>query len=468
VDQHDSGTPGTHGEDDRPFDLLCIGAGAKGVAVAAKTHALNSCTDAGLSIAVLDAVGPGAHWRGDSGYTSGHEILGTRPEKDVGFPYQSERSFPADHGALNDEMVRLGWARYLIDQCAYSGWVDAGVRDVTHRRFADYLRWVVERAVNGVTFLTERVTRVDRVDDCLWSVRSESRTAGVRSHLARAVMVTGPGVVRALDVEPAAERFVLDARTPRETLAALVRTGARICIVGAGESASSAALAMVGSSAASFHLEMIASGLVASRAESPMENRVYSDPESVGWVSRTEHERRQFIRRTDRGVISSNALARLVSDERVTFREGRVATVMDGDDCAVVRVQHGAETVDATFDWVVNCTGFDPAEGVRRLLGPATELTVDSMSSVPLARLADHAGVGHDLAVRGLTPRLFVPALAGFAQGPGFANLSSLGLMSDRVLAALLDASQDRVGPMLVETGSRHSEAMGGPDALLR
>jgi mycobactin lysine-N-oxygenase len=39
-----------------------------------------------------------------------------------------------------------------------------------------------------------------------------------------------------------------------------------------------------------------------------------------------------------------------------------------------------------------------------------------------------------DLSIGGLTPPLHVPLLAGFAQGPGFPNLSCLGLLSDRIL----------------------------------
>jgi mycobactin lysine-N-oxygenase len=42
--------------------------------------------------------------------------------------------------------------------------------------------------------------------------------------------------------------------------------------------------------------------------------------------------------------------------------------------------------------------------------------------------------IGHDLAVTGLSPRLHLPVLAGVAQGPGFPNLSCLGLLADRVL----------------------------------
>jgi mycobactin lysine-N-oxygenase len=39
-----------------------------------------------------------------------------------------------------------------------------------------------------------------------------------------------------------------------------------------------------------------------------------------------------------------------------------------------------------------------------------------------------------DLSVSGLTPPLHLPVMAGLAQGPGFPNLSCLGLLSDRIL----------------------------------
>ncbi|GGB94999.1 SidA/IucD/PvdA family monooxygenase [Cellulomonas carbonis] len=460
------GSPRACHEDAEPLDLVCVGAGAKGVAVAAKVHALNSCTDMGLRVAVVDAVAPGAHWRGDSGFTSGHETLGTRPEKDVGFPYRSERSFPRVHEALNDEMIRLSWARYLIDRTGYSGWVDAGVQGVTHRRFAEYLSWVVERATNGISHLTERVTRVDRVDDALWTVTTVAPGGAVRTITARAVMVTGPGAVRALDVEPSAAHLVLDARSPRDALAALGRAGARVCVVGAGESASSAALAIAASTTQRLHIELMTSGLVASRAESPVENRVYSDPESVDWSRRSEHERRHFIRRTDRGVISGDAVARLMNDDRVVLTEGRVLSVWERDGRAVVRVRRGEQISDVPFDAVVNCTGFDAAEGVRALLGPTTEVALEAMLEVPLADVAEHGALAHDLALRGVTPPLFVPALAGFAQGPGFANLSSLGLMSDRVVAAVAARRARRGAPVggLASVDARRGVA----DAVLR
>jgi mycobactin lysine-N-oxygenase len=44
--------------------------------------------------------------------------------------------------------------------------------------------------------------------------------------------------------------------------------------------------------------------------------------------------------------------------------------------------------------------------------------------------------IGYDLAVTDVAPKLFLPNLAGLTQGPGFPNLSCLGLLSDRVLGA--------------------------------
>ena len=52
-----------------------------------------------------------------------------------------------------------------------------------------------------------------------------------------------------------------------------------------------------------------------------------------------------------------------------------------------------------------------------------------------------------DLAVTDLRPPLHLPVLAGLAQGPGFPNLSCLGLLSDRVLRRYVALAQR--GPRL-------------------
>ena len=47
-----------------------------------------------------------------------------------------------------------------------------------------------------------------------------------------------------------------------------------------------------------------------------------------------------------------------------------------------------------------------------------------------------------DLSVAGLGPPLHLPVVAGLAQGPGFPNLSCLGLLSDRILRRYVAAGR--------------------------
>jgi mycobactin lysine-N-oxygenase len=54
----------------------------------------------------------------------------------------------------------------------------------------------------------------------------------------------------------------------------------------------------------------------------------------------------------------------------------------------------------------------------------------------PLTADAVQEAIGHDLAVVGVAPKLFLPGLSALTQGPGFPNLSCLGLLSDRVLGS--------------------------------
>lgn len=58
-----------------------------------------------------------------------------------------------------------------------------------------------------------------------------------------------------------------------------------------------------------------------------------------------------------------------------------------------------------------------------------SHLACDITCKTSLAPLIDD-----DLSIKNLMPKLYLPMLAGFAQGPGFANLSCLGRLSDRIL----------------------------------
>ena len=60
-----------------------------------------------------------------------------------------------------------------------------------------------------------------------------------------------------------------------------------------------------------------------------------------------------------------------------------------------------------------------------------------------------------DLSVAGLTPALHLPMLAGLAQGPGFPNLSCLGLLSDRVLRRYVPVPPAASAPSAASTLER-------------
>ena len=67
--------------------LVVVGAGPKGIAIAAKARALAA---AGLDVprvVLVDRSSVAGNWTGRQGYTSGLLPLGTPAEKDVGFPY---------------------------------------------------------------------------------------------------------------------------------------------------------------------------------------------------------------------------------------------------------------------------------------------------------------------------------------------------------------------------------------------
>ena len=70
------------------------------------------------------------------------------------------------------------------------------------------------------------------------------------------------------------------------------------------------------------------------------------------------------------------------------------------------------------------------AQWFERLLGPEGRSRLDgALAGDDLEQRIDI-----DLSVAGLRPPLHLPVLAGLAQGPGFPNLSCLGLLSDRIL----------------------------------
>ncbi len=171
---------------------------------------------------------------------------------------------------------------------------------------------------------------------------------------------------------------------------------------------------------------------------------MFSDP--TGWSSLTLAERRDALARTDRGVFSARVQDALLADDRIRHLRGRVAHAVALDDRIrlTLSTNRGSENLETVhgFDLVIDGSGADALWFVP-LLGQDARDLIELGLGGPLTGDALQESIGYDLSLTGVTPKLFLPSLSGLTQGPGFPNLSCLGLLSDRILGAGLLAAPD-------------------------
>lgn len=426
----------------RDWDLLVVGAGAKATAVAAKVHAINRVGLGGgrdpISLLIVEAVKPAASWSGISGMTSGEEELAITPHKDIGFPYESHRMFGDDGTRIDGVLSDFSWQRHLIDVGGYARWLNADSPPITHGDYGRYLEWALARATDGVEIRpgTVDAVRLEAGDDGeRWCLDVTAADGAVERHRGRALMLTGPGPARTLPHDPDAAGRIVTCADPRGDFDRLPRdVPSDVAIVGGGESAI-ATMVYLRREHPAARLTIHTPEPPLSRGESFVENRVYSDPDSIGWDRLDEEYRRRFIHHTDRGVFGPAALAKLAYDPQCSFVAGRVAAVRSAGDRLRIEHEHPVDDGDREYDLVANCTGFDLWHAVRELIAPEAHAVI-------AARVGDgwdpagDAGVrfGRELEVVGLTPPLHIPGLSALDQGPGFANLGCLGLLANRVV----------------------------------
>lgn len=421
-------------------DLLIVGAGAKAAGIATKVHALNRLGLGPISVKIVEATEVAASWKGRNGMTSGEEPLAVTPIKDIGFPYQSFREFGEAGDAIDEEAMLFSWQRYMVSRRRYARWIDAGAPAVRHRDYGEYLSWVLARASEGIGHIDGRVAQVTLEDGERWAVEVEEADGRSR-HSAGALVLTGPGIHRAFphDPEIAARVFHCDSR--REDFAALPEESAcDVAIVGGGESALSCMMFLRGfrpDSRFTIYTPMVP----LSRGESFLENRVFSNPDEVEWTALDQQTRRDFVKHSDRGVFDPPSLAAIAYDDRCRFVTGRVTEVGAARGGAGVRLRHHSPhgIVGPEHDYVVNCTGFDLLAQLRTMFPADTRSAIESRAGQLWDTPAGtEVPIGRHLELRGMQPRLHIPGLAGLSQGPGFANLGALGLLSNRVLQPLL------------------------------
>ena len=398
-----------------------VGAGPKGIAIAAKARALAAAGLPAPRVVLVDRGEVAGNWSGRQGYTSGLLPLGTPPEKDVGYPYA------ASWGDASDDVVAAmagySWQRHLIRRGVYGDWVDRGRMRPTHRQWSMYLREVAE--VAEAEIVCGVVTGLEVADGGRWQVRLAAGAAIT----ADGVVITGAGPVITVPGQPRDHPRVLDGRSYWLAAHELSHERAlNVCVVGSGETAASVVIDLVKRCHKRSTIDVLtARGVLYSRGESYDENRFYSDPGE--WPRLAEAHRREFLQRTDRGVFSLQAEAALNQARGLRTLAGRAAGIEAREHDVIVTIAYGDEHERVAYDAVVVAIGFD-GRWFEALLGEdAGARYRDALGGGELERVIDI-----DLSVSGLAPPLHLPVMAGLAQGPGFPNLSCLGLLSDRIL----------------------------------
>lgn len=417
--------------------LAVIGAGPKGLAVAVKAKVLEEFGLPVDRVILIEKNGVAANWSGDFGYTNGEMKLGTSPEKDVVFPLETDVGDAALNERIRQRLLQFTWTSFLVQTERYSDWVDRGRPAPCHQVWASYLRWVSEQLGPQTFILQAEVVGIDLSND---GKSWELALRGSQQDVLRAdrLMLTGPGRTR-MDFLVGEDGPLPPGTYDLESFWSALKGGkfsatGRVAIVGAGENAASALLAL-SSYAPELRVDVISpKGFLSTRAESFYENQVYTQPERIGWTDMELVHRADFIERTDLGVFSTHAMSLLNEQVRHRIVAGRVAGLRREGEALSLRLEYGAHVADRVYDQVILATGFDQVSMLRSVLSPRAKVALERVTGSPLDQRDIVPLIEADLSVRGLSPALHLPMLAGLMQGPGFANLSCLGRLSDRVV----------------------------------
>lgn len=464
---------GSDAEGETRRTLLVLGAGPKGLAIAAKQAALKRLGFDVPRVLLVDKTGAGAGWSGKYGFTDGRRVLGTSPEKDVGFPYDSTCWGDAALNKIVDQaMTAYSWQTYLIEEYMYSEWIDRGRPRPLHRQWAAYLRWVAEKSRAEV--VRAEVVSIGLTDDKRrWQLRvalSDEKAQGQERESREemiegdGLVLTGPGTPIRLAGQPLGDSRVLDGSNVWHALDHFMRLRPaltmplHICVIGTGETAAATVMALLETLGDRANVEILSSrGVIYSRDEGFEENQLFSNPDphrstvlgkrhppvpgaddqlihthAVRWLNLTEEDRREFVRRADRGVFSVQAVQELTQAWNVRSVTGNAVSIRAMDGGIVVDSAYGGTTRQMQYDYVVVARGFEPLWFLSLLDEGARARLADLAG--PMTVAAFERAIGTDLGLEGVEPRLHLPMLAGVAQGPGFPNLSCLGLLSDRIL----------------------------------
>ncbi|HEV2816832.1 MAG TPA: SidA/IucD/PvdA family monooxygenase [Allosphingosinicella sp.] len=421
--------------------LLVVGAGPKAAAIAAKSHILRELEQDAPEVWVLEQTDICANWTGEHGFTNGKATLGTPPEKDIGFPYMIDKEPEVTKAIFS----RFSWGSYKnFEQRTFGEWIDRGRPHPTHENWADYITRVINQtAENRVIFGSCDKLEIDGDE---WIVHIKDDGDEIRKERFSGVVITGPGTCKRPPFNPPASRMIhygddfwqkCDHNYIKQHVNKK-KDALPIIVVGGGETAA----AIVSYLVDQFDAEnpriyvLTRSGAIFSRGEGYYENRRFT--EALDWCGLQPSVRREVIDRADRGVFSVEAMRKLSLARRVEHQCLEVKGVRIEES----RVVLNPDETGLDCQMLVWALGFDPFWFIK-LLPDDIQARFDKLVRQRVVRNREarrnreiEALVGHDLSLpKKLVPaKLYVPMISGFAQGPGFPNLSCLGDLSDRIL----------------------------------
>ncbi len=288
--------------------LAVIGAGPKGIATAVKAKVLEEFGLPVDQVILIEKHTVAANWSGEFGYTNGEMKLGTSPEKDVVFPMEIDVADKILNERIKQRLMHFTWMSYLVQTNRFSDWVDRGRPAPCHISWTNYLRWVSAQLLPQIFIVSAEVLKIDlNATKDKWELKLV-QTDGNADHYtlqADRLMLTGPGQTRMdfLNGQPIPEKtYDLEsfwAALKDKTF----QSRGRLAIVGAGENAASALLAL-SQYAPNMRVDIISpKGFISTRAESYYENQMYSQPERNDWDKLQVKDRIDFIERTDLGAF---------------------------------------------------------------------------------------------------------------------------------------------------------------------
>jgi mycobactin lysine-N-oxygenase len=426
--------------------IAIVGGGAKAAAIVARAAVLRELlpTAAVPKIYVFEKTAFGAGWRGDNGYSNGHNSLCTPAEKDVGFPYADGERTGRETGSISKALfARFSWAAYCVAKDRYAEWINRGRDHPSHREWADYLKWVAQQAGCKEIVATigdGAITRKGRK----WRV-SYNQNGGSRCRIVDGVILTGAGAPRPIDPEGTIpEGRMLDAETFWANQDSFSPgKGQGIAVVGNGGGAGSilAWLAQNHAERGTKLINISSAGTMFPRGDGYSERRWFSDPGDWGKLSK-DH-RNEIINRTEAGVISMRNKVVIDRSVHIVFHRGIVKSASwvsgkpganSGNGYLTIQVENDGKLEPFTeADYLINAGGFSSWSLLQMVDHPEAKALLNDSVRPKARRDEAELNVNESLCLPGL-PNLHIPALAALAQGPGFGNLGCLGLMAARIL----------------------------------